>query len=490
MVDRFDAEHLPAPRSNGFTQLRALSDMLDRARIARSAGITFEGERDLYSVLGYKRSLEPKDYRERYNRGGIAARIVEAFPKATWRGGLELVEDEDPETTTAFEEAWEELNTRLGILRCFARADILAGLGPYSVILIGAEGELHEPLENVSSPEGLLYLAPYGPDEAKVARLVSDTTDERFGLPEVYKITRQMAGNQRFEKDVHWSRVIHVVDGQLDDRVNGTPRLQRAWNYLDDLDKVAGGGSEAFWLRVHQGFAVKIDKDVDMTPTEVTALKDAAEEFAHQMRRTIAMRGAEFESMGSDVANIKNQVEALMSLISGATGIPQRILLGSERGELASSQDKENWDERVQDRREEFAEPHVRQFIDRLVGWGVLPGAKWNIRWPEIEELNEKERAEVAAIWAGLNSKASGPVVTPAEIRDRVLQLPELSDEEIAEWEERHQRPDMVGEEGGPDPSSPVDPEGGGGQEEGSPPPRVTRAAESPPKANRPARGQ
>jgi hypothetical protein len=455
-----------------------LSDLLERASIARRAGVTFQGERDLFEVLGYKRSLEPKDYRERYQRGGLAARVVEAYPKATWRGGLEIIEDEDPEIETSFETAWVELNERLGIWQAFQRADILAGLGPYSVILIGAEGNLTDPIERLS-PEGLLYLAPYGPDEAKIDKLVGDTADPRFGLPDIYKISRTLASNQRWEQAVHWSRVLHVVDGRLDDQVNGTPRLERVWNHLDDLDKVTGGGSEAFWLRVHQGFAVKIDKEVEMGATDVEALRTAAEEFAHQMRRTIAMKGAELEALGSDVANFANQVSSIVSLISGATGIPQRILLGSERGELASSQDKENWDERVQDRREDFAEPHVREFINRLQRWGVLGEAEWSIRWPEIEELNERERAEVAAIWSGLNSKASGPVVTPAEIRDRVLQLPELSEEEIAEWEERHQRPDI----------EPPDGEAGG-VEPPEPPVATARHLERPPKANRPARGQ
>ena len=87
-------------------QIRALaSDLASRAGLASLAGLTFGGARDLYQALGYQRKLLPQDYRDRYKRNGIAARVVEAFPKATWRGGAELIEDEDPTETTDFEPA-------------------------------------------------------------------------------------------------------------------------------------------------------------------------------------------------------------------------------------------------------------------------------------------------------------------------------------------------------------------------------------------------
>lgn len=408
--------------------IRLASDLADRANIAARAGLTFEGSRDLFNALGYRGALSPNDYRSRYQRGDIASRIVEAYPKGTWRRGAELIEDDDPEIETEFETAWIELEKRLNVWSVLLRADILAGLGDFSIVLIGAEGDLGSELPKLKSQESILYLSPYGPSEARHDGLVEDPEDERFGLPEFYKITR---GTSR---RVHWSRVLHVADGVLDDRVNGTPRLERVWNRLDDLDKVAGGGSEAFWLRVHGGLMLSIDKDLEVNPEVLTKFKNEAEEFSHQMRRVLAGRGFDAERLGGDVANFGNQVSALISLISGATGIPQRLLLGSERGQLASSQDKATWDERVSDRRGEFAEPVVRQFVDRLIKHNALPEPEqYDIRWPEIEDLDEKGKAEVAAQWAGLNTAAKGIVVKPEEIRDRVLRLDPLDDLDVVD---------------------------------------------------------
>jgi hypothetical protein len=279
----------------------------------------------------------------------------------------------------------------------------------------------------------------YGEDDAVISTWQDDSKDPRFGLPLTYTLKRT-TGKREIGKPCHWSRVIHVADGLLDDRVYGQPRLERVWNDLDNLDKVVGGGSEAFWLRVHQGMQVNIDKDTTVTPAELEAMKLQVDEFEHGMRRTLTTRGVNAEMFGSDVSNFGNQVDALISLISGATGVPQRLLLGSERGELASTQDKANWDERVQDRRDDFAWPVVlKPFVQRLIEAGALPDVDFQPRWPEIDELDDTAKAIVADKWSKLNTQAGGLVVKPEEIRDRVLGLDALAPKDIAEWEEAHQ---------------------------------------------------
>lgn len=427
-----------ADRGNVISMIRHLaSDLTARSTWASLAGLTFGGKRDLYKALGYPRKITTQEYRERYNRGDISARIVEAFPKATWASGVELVEDEDPKTVTAFEEDFEALQDRLQVWSMISRADILAGLGQFAVLLIGAEGKTEDELPRMSSQEDILYLVPYGPEETYVDTWENDPQSERFGLPLMYtirRVTRATSGTRAPQTQtfrVHWTRIIHIADGLLDDRTYGTARLERVWNRLDDLDKVIGGGSEAFWLRVNQGTQFDVGPDVKMDPDAIQKTKDQAEEFAHNLRRTLVTRGITMNQKGSDVSTFNNQVMSIVSILSGATGIPQRILLGSERGELASTQDKENWNERVDDRRRTYGEPIVRQFVDRLIEHGALPEPEeYSVRWPDIKALTQQEQATVASTWAGLNTRAGGTVVTPAEIRDRILGLDELEEED------------------------------------------------------------
>jgi hypothetical protein len=231
--------------------------------------------------------------------------------------------------------------------------------------------------------------------------------------------------------------VLHIADGLLDDPIHGQPRLRRIWNRLDDLDKVVGGGSEAFWMRAHQGLQFNIDPEVRVSEEDRRDMIEQIDKFAHGMQRTMRTRGMNIETLGSDVADFSGPAAIIVDLIAAGTGIPKRILMGSERGELASTQDRENWDAYVEDRRVQFAEPIlIRQFADRLIEYGALPTpSQYEARWPEINSLTEDERSLVAERWSKMNVNMGETVVTPDEIRDRVLLLPPISDEDRARFE-------------------------------------------------------
>jgi hypothetical protein len=421
--------------------LRVLSTVLQQRNIvAGDAGLTFGGQRDLYRALGYKRVLLPQDYRARYLRNGIAARIVEAAPKSTWRAGGELIEDEDPDTLTPFEEAWDELNKRLKVWSTFQRTDILCGMGRYAIIVIGAPGDFNTELTKLKAEE-LMYLSPFSEEDAIITRFEMDVTNERFGLPVEYMLRRTHVSMASIQppslmpgRPIHWSRVQHIADGLLDDHVYGVPRLERIWNLLDDLEKVVGGGAEAFWKRADAGMQLKLDPTVRADPKDLEAVKQQIEEYTDGLRRVLTTRGVDIAPLSSNVADFGSPVTAIMGQISASTGIPSRILTGSERGELASTQDRANWEERISDRRYEFAGPQVvRPFVDRMIELGVLPEPEqYEVRWPDIRNFNDAERAIIAGQWASINSSFGGIVVTANEIRDRVLGMEPLSPEELA----------------------------------------------------------
>lgn len=403
-------------------------------QFARYGGFSFSGNRDLYKVLGYQRTLLPRDYRARYERNAIAARVVEVLPKATWRGGAEVIEDEDESTETEFEKAFQDLINRVNLWPALLRGDILSQLGQYAVILIGAPGELNDPLKK-GRPEDLLYMQPFAEDDAQVMEWELDAQNPRFGQPKFYTLRRTnvtAAGNQataQLGKPVHFTRILHLADNALDDQIFGTPRLQRCWNLFDDLEKVTGGGSEAFWLRANQGLQLDVDKEMELSPEDEKALKDETDEYANQIRRVMRTRGVTAKVLGSDVANFSSQCDAILQQIAGGLGIPARILLGSERGELASSQDRSNWHDQIKDRRATYAGPMIlRVFVDRCIEYGWLPTpSEYEIRWSELKDLDDAARADLALKAAQTNAAYQGEVViTPDEIRSRYFDLDPL----------------------------------------------------------------
>lgn len=451
-------------------ELRSLEDiLLARALFMRQAGITFNGARDTYDILGYSRQLTVKDYRDRYARGGVAGRIIDAFPNACWRGEMELIEDEDPEKDTPFEQAWKDLAQRLQIQAKLQRADKLSRLSTYAVLLIGAPGALDTELPR-GGPDELLYLTPFlgagGPGGTNATRTAATDADctiqtfdvspqsPRFGLPLTYQLKRTDIASPEIARPIHWTRVIHIAENVLEDEVYGQPALERVWNLLDDLDKVTGGGAEAFWLRANQGLHFNVDKEMELKgpdgksdlATVLAQLKEQSVAYKHQMDRWIRTKGVDVKTLGSDVANFSNPADAILTQIAGATTMPKRILTGSEMGELASSQDRDNWKDQINGRQTGYAGPYiVRPLVDRLIAYGYLPApAKdvraYEVRWPHIETMTEKDKTEGAKAWANVNQTYGDVVYTDAEIRDKWSGMAPLDDDQLALIAEKKQQ--------------------------------------------------
>lgn len=446
------------------TELRTMSSVLfNRWQFANMAGITFGGHRDLYQILGYKRILTYLDYRDRYARDGIAQAIVDAYPAATWRGGVELYEDEDPNKDTEFEKAFKELDQRLGFWQRLQQVDTLAGLSTFAVLLIG-NGDADLTTELTKGGE-VKFLRPFsgggGPiginrgwgnrssafDAAvSVAEWDTDPTSERYGEPKFYDIRAVGANNPNMVgRRVHWSRMLHVAEGCLEDDVYGVPVLEAVWNLLDDLAKVTGGGAEAHWLRANQGLHLNVDKDMGLPSTtpgkpavpglsadDRKELREKAEEMSHQLQRVLVTRGVEVNQLGSDVASFGQNADAILKQIAGAKKIPMRILTGSEMGTLASEQDAANFDSRVQDRRTGYAGPRiVRKLVDRLIEYGYLPTPKqYEVGWPVEENMDEMGKAAFALNLANVNKTAGITVFTDDEIRDMAFDKPPLTPEQ------------------------------------------------------------
>ena len=72
--------------------------------------------------------------------------------------------------------------------------------------------------------------------------------------------------------------------------------------------------------------------------------------YEHGLKRDLLTRGITAKEMGSDVADFTGPINTLIGLVSAGTGIPQRVLMGSEQGKLAAKQDRGNRDNRVSDR--------------------------------------------------------------------------------------------------------------------------------------------
>lgn len=385
--------------ANNFGRMRMLRMM---------AGVQFGGRRDIYQAAGYipQDAEKFEDYWGLYQRGDVAGRIVDMPAKTTWKTPPEISEPDAPDGTK-FTKAFLDLAKRLRLWHYFERLDRLAGIGRYGVMMLGMKGaddvQLREPLERVRRPEDLIYLSVYHERFAQIDSWQMDVQHPRFGLPELYKLyitTNQFDPNwtRSVSITVHHSRCIHAAEDLLQDEVYGRPRLQRPLNRLFDLDKIAAATGESYWQLMSRILQAKIDPEYDMADEDLEKLDDKLMEMTHDLRRQFTGKGVELEWINSQAIDVGNAADFYFSLLSGATGIPKRILFGSEQGQLASTQDTQAYYGLINERQEQFAEPHIlRRFIDRMVDIGVLPqpsSGEYVVTWPTSFEEAEKDQAE------------------------------------------------------------------------------------------------
>lgn len=431
------------PHRSAVGMLRTFSALLARTALSSRIGSLFDGARQMYEILGYKGNLEYRDLKARYRRGDIAHRIVKAFPEATWSQPPLLREDNEDQTETPFEAEWQALTTRLDVFGALERADVLANLGEYSTLLIGLAGQssLNLPATPVAGPEDLVYLTPYSQEFAQIHSFVTDPASPQFGQPLAYTMNFGRSTSERSTSGgalmpmrtgiVHASRIIHVAEDILDDGIYGIPRLEPVYDKLDDLMKVVGGSAEMFWRDAKRRIALEVRDDYDFQEADKVALQEEVDEYQHGLRDFLRLQGVNAKDLSGIVASPKEHFSVLIDLIAATVGIPKRLLIGNEAGELASSQDEDAWIQRIKRRQIQFAEGRIlRPLVDRLIALRVLPetSQRYAVEWGNLAALSEPQRAAVAKdIATAANQYAPGrayTLITEPEFRERYFGLP------------------------------------------------------------------
>lgn len=429
-------------------------------------------ERDLYSVFDYPDEVDKQQFTQKYNRNAIAYRAVKSYPEATWKD-VPVIEDDTGEDgeETEFIRSWNLLTEKHNIFSYFERADRLNCLQRFSLLVMGfKDGKpLHEPLSSGNYP--LAYIRPYSEEGITIAQWETDTASPRYGMPVTYTVrTGNVSGKDAIQAGsftVHHSRVLHIAEGLEDNEVYGTPILQSVFNCLNDLEKVSGGAAESFFKDARNAILVTTAEDAEFTAEDQERFKEQVDEFVNKQRKSMIAQGASFTPVSGQMFDPSGHVSTLLDQIAGALGIPKRILIGSERGELASSQDESNWSSKIDGRRNKFAiHQIVKPFIELMIKTGNVadPAGEWSVYWNDGDSLSESQKADIAlkktqAIATYSNTPMAETIITPSEFREMlgydaeglpdVEELPELPEyeEQPIETQETFKPPKGVQEE-------------------------------------------
>lgn len=438
---------------NGRMLQTMASALVARSELATRIGQSYDNERDLYETLGYKLELTFNDYASQYERQDIAQAIIDRPVEATWTKGFQIREADDADTP--LETAWADLEKTHALTARFQRLDRLSGLGRYGVLFLGASdvSSTEDLVQPLSANVQLLYVKAYSEGSVDISEWENDPQNERYGQPTVYELKITEPGTEQREHlmRVHYTRIIHVPGGKLQESdIYGKPRLQPVFNRLKDLEKIVGGSGEMFWRGARPGYQGTVNPDYEMGETEREGVQDEVDEYERKLRRILLLEGVKLEALAPQVEDPTAHVDVQIQMISSATGIPKRILTGSERGELASSEDRTTWLEQIQQRQLEFAEQRIiRPFVMRCMAYGILPppqaSNEWFVEWPDLWAVSDQQQAQTGQIRAAAIKayvEAGGMDIVPPESFLRLFlgldddQIEQIKSEQSLAYEE------------------------------------------------------
>lgn len=435
-----------------------------------------------------------------------------------------------------------EHNSRL--MEVLARADKMSGRGRYCIILIGLNDglPLNKPVKGIkeinsmptrarsaktkdpndgnydptANPVGaynlsfneakqakgrkVTYLRVYPESMARITRLETNQSSPRYGMPVEYMIDLQDVGSyggevpsyaaQSRSQAVHWTRVIHIADDIETSEVFGRPRLRVPYRRLRDSEKLYGGSAEMYWLGAFGGIAFEAMSDVGDLDIDTDVLSDEIELYMNGLQRYLRLMGVTAKSLAPQVSDPTAQLKVQLEAISIYLRMPMRIFMGSERGELASSQDDAAWNDRVKHRQMYYVVPRIIiPFVYHMIACGVVPEPGEDgflVDWPDITSQTDEQRSTIAAtrIKALQTAVAPGPVtdvMSPLDIlvreldytpdeAEEILEAAQKAREEAKEMEKQEQE-DAIARGLAPDPTAPLQPPPGKNGNSQVPPP-------------------
>lgn len=456
-------------------------------------------KRDLYADCGYAETSEltAAKYLDLYERFPIATRVIDLPVDEAWRKQPILFETEDDLSPTPFEEAWHGLDHTLGyaggeghknwfvddtgsvIWEFLKRVDRLSRIGHYGVLMMefdDVDGEtitwkdpapgfeldseyekspIHNEHDDLPEQEvTLLGLRCFDETTATITEWYEE--GPLAGRPRMYNLKLKdsenvgsdatTTGYRETDIDVHWTRVIHVADGLMSSEFMGTPGLRPVANEIQDLRKIFGASGEGYWRMAFPWLSFESHPNVGAKSViKADELREEVERAKNTLERYMATVGGTWKTIAGEVSDPTPHVDQRLEAICIYLGCPTRVFRGSERGELASSEDKDAWNERMIMRQQTHITPRIIvPFINRLITVGVLPIPEegFQISWPDLTTLSLQSKATwaVTQVNAIIKYVSGGGdyLLAPEDFLVRVLGFSQTETADILENTKTH----------------------------------------------------
>lgn len=386
-----------------------------------------------------------------YHRNGIARAGVEKTIGKTWEDNPWLLEKERDgseggqrkETTVE-----REIRQRFADLRVWqhmAEADRRSLVGRYAgLILRFADNQMFDqPVVRVPGGlQGLVEVIPAWEGQLTVSEWDNDQRSESYGHPKMFQFNEAAVGDAKAQPrsfNVHPDR---VIVWSRDGTVHGRSFLEPGYNDLLTMEKIIGAGGEGFWKNAKSAPVLEVDATADLAQAAKSqglkpeqfqeALTEHIEAFNAGFDKFMMVQGMTAKTLGIILPSPEHFFAIALQSFAASIQCPLKILVGSQTGERASTEDAEEWAKVIMGRRNGQVIPNALVFVNRLERVGILPERDWHLDWTDLLNPSPNEMLERVERMAAVNEKMKDTgefVFTPEELRSETGREP-LSDAE------------------------------------------------------------
>lgn len=251
----------------------------------------------------------------------------------------------------------------------------------------------------------LVFIRPFDESLVQIVRYEWNVFNPRFGMPIMYRVTlndpRELhsgIGLPMATVFVHWTRVIHLTDERRSSQIFGIPSMRPVINNLIDLRKIYGADAEAYWKNAFMKISLETHPQLggDVIVDD-EALRNMMEDTFNSSQHWFRTSGMTAKSLAPVVVSPREHVDVQIEAICIKIAVPQRVFQGSERGQLASTQDDSQWNDVCRARENFHCTPRIIcPFINRLIAIGVLSMPEsYIVEWPDLDSLTDDQKAGI-----------------------------------------------------------------------------------------------
>ncbi|WP_247996657.1 anti-CBASS protein Acb1 family protein [Brucella tritici] len=426
--------------------IRALANAAARRLDAIFPGHFATAKHNHYADFGYPEHLTFDMLYGMYQRNGIAAAGVDKTILKTWQDNpfLQEKQRDGSEGTKSDETKLEaDIRQRFEDLRIWSRiseTDRRSLVGAYSglILRLADSKKFSEPVDTVPGGlMGLVEVIPAWEGQLQVSQWDTDEMSETYGQPKMYQFNEANVGDETRQPRqfmLHPDRVIvWSRDGTLDCR----SLLEPGYNDLITLEKVSGAGGEGFWKNAKSAPVLEVDAEAKLdemakimgVPVDelVDRMNDQVEDWQRGFDKLLMMQGMTAKTLGVTLPSPEHFFAIALQAFAASISIPVKILVGSQTGERASTEDADEWAKTNMSRRTNTVRPNIMDFVNRLERFRILPEKDWYLDWADLTETSMAEKIDRVAKMADTNQKMSASnelVFTADEMREVVGKEP------------------------------------------------------------------